>query len=408
MAAMVHRSQNTAFLPRFRPPEFDRLVVKVHQAETADQLAKALFELVAVITPIHFSNLLFRHLELELPCKYTPASYKWAIDAYMQTEHKHDIWLKRSPVHPGVTVVRHGDYTPPAIYHRSLFYQRLMKKAGVEHAASIVAWRGNTWLGTLSVMHNAQQGEFTDVEMYDLQALHPHFETAIRRMASHQETRLAHSSLKRVVTELPTASVLLDWNLRALHFSTLAAQIGAKWRHGARATALKPSRRFQTPGDILAEVEGLKSALMKTPIAKRNGDSSLFRRVLSHPKQTELTASVEYVPAPTLALSKGMFLVTLHEDRMARAGETILPKIKLLTDRERECAQLAAEGMNNRQIARALGKSAITVRNQLTSVYRKLGLKTRHQLIAAMSQIDAAERAKAKPVRKMKKVVGNK
>jgi DNA-binding CsgD family transcriptional regulator len=381
VGAMVHQSQKSPFLAKFRPPEFDALLVKVHQAETADQLAKALFELVALVTPVLFANLLFRPLEFELPCKFTPPHFKASIDAYMQTEHKHDIWLKRSPVHPGVTVVRHGDYTSPAVFHRSRFYRRLMGKVGIEYAASIVAWRGNTWLATLTVMHSAQQGDF---------------ETAIRRMASHQETRLAHSSLKRVVADLPTASVLIDWDLRPLHFSAVAAQLGAKWRHGTRSSVLKPSRGFQMPGDILAEVKSLKSTLITIPGKKRENDPSLFRRVITHSRQETLSASVEYVPAPALALSKGMFLVTLHEDRLARAGETVLPKMNRLTSRERECAQLAGEGLNNREIARALGKSTITVRNQLTSVYRKLDLKSRHNLIAALSQLDANERAKMK------------
>jgi len=58
-----------------------------------------------------------------------------------------------------------------------------------------------------------------------------------------------------------------------------------------------------------------------------------------------------------------------------------------LSKRERECALLAAEGLHNRDIAKQLGKSQITVRNQLSSIYRKLGINSRHQLIAAVARL---------------------
>lgn len=53
-----------------------------------------------------------------------------------------------------------------------------------------------------------------------------------------------------------------------------------------------------------------------------------------------------------------------------------------LTPAEAEVVGHAVRGLTNKQIARALRKSELTVRNQLTAVYRKLGLKRRLQLIA--------------------------
>ncbi len=41
-----------------------------------------------------------------------------------------------------------------------------------------------------------------------------------------------------------------------------------------------------------------------------------------------------------------------------------------------------AQGLTNREIARALGKSAATVKSQLDSVYRKLGVNSRLRLIS--------------------------
>ena len=109
--------------------------------------------------------------------------YKHLVDDYMAEVHKHDIWLRRSPVNPHVTVVRHSDYTPTSLLHRSVFYKRLLLPSESEYGASVVAWRDTTWLATLTMMRNKEQGDFSDEHLRELQALQPHFACVIRRLA---------------------------------------------------------------------------------------------------------------------------------------------------------------------------------------------------------------------------------
>ncbi|MDR1728357.1 MAG: response regulator transcription factor [Acidobacteriota bacterium] len=56
-------------------------------------------------------------------------------------------------------------------------------------------------------------------------------------------------------------------------------------------------------------------------------------------------------------------------------------KIKSLTDREREVIQLLGKGYKNKQIAAALFISDITVHHHLTSIYAKLGVGDRFDLL---------------------------
>ena len=58
--------------------------------------------------------------------------------------------------------------------------------------------------------------------------------------------------------------------------------------------------------------------------------------------------------------------------RLAAAG---------LTPSEREVLALVARGIDNRAIAEALGKSEKTVRNQVSSIFAKLGVRTRAEAI---------------------------
>jgi DNA-binding NarL/FixJ family response regulator len=54
---------------------------------------------------------------------------------------------------------------------------------------------------------------------------------------------------------------------------------------------------------------------------------------------------------------------------------------KCLTEREREIVSLVGEALNNKQIARRLLISHATVRHHLTSIFGKLGLSNRLELL---------------------------
>jgi DNA-binding CsgD family transcriptional regulator len=56
-----------------------------------------------------------------------------------------------------------------------------------------------------------------------------------------------------------------------------------------------------------------------------------------------------------------------------------------LTESEREVVQLVAQGLSNEDIGKARGRSARTIANQLASVYRKLGVFSRTELLARLT-----------------------
>jgi DNA-binding NarL/FixJ family response regulator len=58
-------------------------------------------------------------------------------------------------------------------------------------------------------------------------------------------------------------------------------------------------------------------------------------------------------------------------------------KLASLTAREREIVSLVGEGLRNDEIARRLGITPKTVKNQLTSVFEKLGVSSRLELVVS-------------------------
>jgi DNA-binding NarL/FixJ family response regulator len=61
-------------------------------------------------------------------------------------------------------------------------------------------------------------------------------------------------------------------------------------------------------------------------------------------------------------------------------------KLASLTAREREIVSLVGEGLRNEEIARRLGITPKTVKNQLTSVFEKLGVSSRLELVVSYQQ----------------------
>lgn len=82
----------------------------------------------------------------------------------------------------------------------------------------------------------------------------------------------------------------------------------------------------------------------------------------------------------------------LRDDRIAACGVTRLPFVpdeptERLSVREAEVARLAAAGRSNREIAELLVVSVRTVETHLLRIYRKLGVRGRAELAAAVAPI---------------------
>ena len=72
------------------------------------------------------------------------------------------------------------------------------------------------------------------------------------------------------------------------------------------------------------------------------------------------------------------------------AGEEPFEWIKQLTNREREIFTLIATGYDNEQIAEKLFLAEQTVRNQVSTIYSKLGVKDRFEIIRLANRISGS------------------
>ncbi len=90
-------------------------------------------------------------------------------------------------------------------------------------------------------------------------------------------------------------------------------------------------------------------------------------------------------------------LATLAETELratgARPRRVLLPGLEALTASERRIAELAADGLTNRQIAQNLLITARTVEGHLTNVFTKLDVRTRAELPEALETTTTHARA---------------
>ncbi len=97
-----------------------------------------------------------------------------------------------------------------------------------------------------------------------------------------------------------------------------------------------------------------------------------------------LLQAIEKVHAGEVWLEPAMIASVLGEMTGTRASQPLDPeaaKIASLTEREREVVTLMSQGLRNKQIAERLGISETTVRHHLTSIFAKLGVTDRLELV---------------------------
>jgi DNA-binding CsgD family transcriptional regulator len=366
-------------------------LARLHQVETTARLGKAMVELITPRMVHEYLFIAFLPIKFELPSITSKTKYKAICDGYVRQvceTNKYDIWLRRSPIGPSVTVVRHSDHTPLPILKRSIFYKEILYPTNAEHGASIVAWHQDTWLATLTILRNVQQGDFSDDDMGQLLAWQRHFEVVVRKLALKKEEQLDDNSLSTFIWDLPTSALLLDWDLVPRHFNAAAVELCTVWRRGLSAFSKKiQHNKIVVPNEILALIPRLKPRIESAKLARPGPLRAVEFETLLHPSIPGLFAKIYFIPSKSLTLSRGRFLVQLYYDRGAQAQcpASAYSKLSRLSRTEREVALQAAKGLSNIEIAEMLRKSPGTVKIQLSQVFKKLHFKSRAQLANALS-----------------------
>ena len=150
---------------------------------------------------------------------------------------------------------------------------------------------------------------------------------------------------------------------------------------GSTLPLLRDRCRRGTGVLVLAETRGSRTGLIDVLQAGVRG--CLPRRAAAQPLVDAVRALARHEVALDSAVTGQLVRHLTGEAARAAAEERVLDR---LTERQREVAELVAQGLSNEEIAGRLFLSPATIKSHLAAVMRRLDVRTRTQLAILVNQ----------------------
>jgi DNA-binding CsgD family transcriptional regulator/PAS domain-containing protein len=227
---------------------------------------------------------------------------------------------------------------------------------------------------------------------------HRHFRMAFEKLLQAENENSTLLSMRALVGHSCTGLVTLDWDLRPTYANRAAIQYCSSWTQEEETNGWKSGKnRVALPEDIFKECVRLKKTLADQKAEDARPEPATVVQCAGVPG---LRASIRLVRVLPTGLRRPFFQVRFERPigAASRAGQrknAVADDIRsFLSPSERELLEVAAEGLSNEEIASRLGKSVATVKSQIQSIYRKLSISNRSELIARLSGFSSAKAAR--------------
>jgi DNA-binding CsgD family transcriptional regulator len=306
---------------------------------------------------------------------YSPAEWK----RFFEINPVGPVWA----AHPCMKIWRRSDMFRDEEFRAMDFYREFAEPKGWHYAVNLGFWKGSRLLGGICAMRSAAQGDFSDAEIKLLLGLHPYLDAAMQRLDRLHAERNARAAAEQLLQRLPLPTVLLDWDLRVVQSNPAACDSCALWNFGPEEARMINSRdQFKVPASVLEKCRELKTEWNDKMIERYALDSPAGHPIC-HPAQPELRAQIHLVQRSMNSISKPIFRVSFA-DAPARPGGQAARAQPDLAMSARELVELICLGAANKDIAARLSLSVGTVKKELNTLYRKLEVNSRSQLMALM------------------------
>jgi DNA-binding CsgD family transcriptional regulator len=244
---------------------------------------------------------------------------------------------------------------------RSARWDEVLRPAGIGDVSVVACRDAHGCWGWIELYRDSADPSFDEPELGLLGAIAPAIGYALRRKAMQPRR-------DGMAAPGPPGTLVLDRDLRPV-----------SWTTGARAwiDALPSAQLFANWGM-------LPSVVYPTAVLARSKKDADSARALVQ------AVDGRWVTIEAAALEgerEGEVAVNL---RSATANETfeLLCRVYALSQREREIVSLLVGGLDTRAIAERLFISAHTVQDHLKSLFAKVGIHSRRELLATLSAID--------------------
>lgn len=373
----LSRSQPSALVS---PVEWERRLLSMHGATDTDEFIEAVFALLQATVQCEFALANLRNLDGVPLLARDSLGREFGVQ-YMERFFKANPSVSYVMVRPGLRILHTRDHLPPDEKLKTLpFYTEFMQPENWRHSVALLFWGFFPPLpqNAFCVFRSEGQPDFDDDDLARLRLVHPHINTALKRLKKQLKARSTDDRITALLNSLPGNATLLDWDLRITNMSTSARRLSAQWSgHGNESLP----RALELPQELLDACAEMKEAWLD---ALRDDPQTqlLKKRVIT---RDALTAEITMVLQQESVLAHPGFLVRLNESAPTaetRRGDH--SALAALSPAEREAVLLVGEGLINPEIAARLGISVAAVKLRLHGAFKKLNVRNRTQLVAML------------------------
>ncbi len=236
------------------------------------------------------------------------------------------------------------------------------------------------------------EGPFNRAQAARIEMLRPILAAMLARLLEHRQQSSTQSDILEFLAEFPVGLMLFDGQWRALFVNEEAYRQTQLWLHAPTAPPRGENARanFRLPAEIRAAGERLRQRSLAEALGFTPAKGALHESV-SHPQRKDMKASVTILQARDNGAARTPGVLVRYSGMAARIETTFQPSpsqlsiLSQLTPGERNVALLVKRGMSNQEIADALHRDITTVKDHLSHVYDKLGIRGRTQLAAMLA-----------------------
>lgn len=268
----------------------------------------------------------------------------------------------------------------------------LLELSGWRHALVLpLGWEQQQVSAGVALYRAPVEGAFEPGETERLAGWVPLLKQVHARLLEHAVQRGAQAEIQGFLSGLPVGLALFDWTWRPLYVNEEGYRLTQLWNHAPAIPPPGDARiEFHLPKVLREAGERLRQRWLGAVLGWAREKGELSERVI-HPLRRDMQATL------SIAVSRndvGGHLPTVllrYSGMAARAVSGFEPSpsqlsiLSQLTPGERNVALLVMRGMSNQEIAGALNRDITTVKDHLSHIYDKLGIRSRTQLAAQLA-----------------------
>lgn len=369
-----------------RPPSADpyrSLVVDLQSALDLESTWKACLKLIASKLPHRSCSLMFNIVNFE------------------PTDARHHVVQPRNADYvPATSLTISGPYLARHPQIKLYTYSQIVSEDPDAHRRRLdqepdpewnefihlAFWHDARPEAVLSIHRPPDHSHISAEEHAFLEQLHPMIEASLRRVRAVQGEHARLSSYEHFLRQVPLTVMFVNAAGESMFANSEAEKQCGRWNRGLRSS-VPDEARFQLPREVGAMFDEAVGTSAHQPEAIA-GQAGSVR--LAHPSLKGLSVKIDRNWQLSGLQVSPSYVLTFLDEPVAGAlseepSQAALLVLQRLTPTERRVAQLVAKGLRNDKIAEHLSRSRRTIEFQLNSIYRKLDIRSRTELVRALS-----------------------